>query len=117
MQREFPFLALIPKPKDAKPSLVARCMAQGNPVAMAVSVSLQGMKAAYVAAKLGISAPYLSEIRRGKKPAPEWMPEPFAYLVGSALILQVIADMQRDALDHETPEDVARRLARELRAA
>lgn len=95
MQTNFPFLAVLPAPKPAPESLVARLESE----AQAVAVALQSArtKQAYVAAQLGISAAYLSLIRNGHRPLPDKLVMPLCYLTGT-LLVQQYRDL-RDALD------------------
>lgn len=112
MQRNFPFLAILPPPKRADAVLVRRI----DTDAQALAVSLIGMKHAYVAAQLGISAPYLSQMLHGR-PVPAWLVQPFCALTGTTLLAQVrmLRESERIAAGIETAGDVIRRLANELR--
>ena len=84
MQTKFPFLAVLPAPKAAPDSLVARVSSDAE----AVSVAMHGFKQAYVAAQLGISGAYLSQIRTGKRALPDKLVLPLCYLTGTLLIQQ-----------------------------
>lgn len=111
MQRSFPFLSILPAPVNAPADLVRRI----DTDAQALAVSLIGMKHGYVAASLGISHAYLSQMVHGRA-VPEWMVTPFCHLVGSRLLAQVRA--LRDAQDFAAGIEAAaiRRMAAELRA-
>jgi len=114
MQRNFPFISILPAPKTAPASLVARITTD----AQAMAVSLIGHKHGYIAAQLGISAGYLSQILHGK-PAPEWLIAPFCSLTGTHLLAQFrrLQDAQRMADGMETEADTIRHMAAQLRAA
>lgn len=84
MQTNFPFLAVLKAPRRAPDSLVARA----NSDAQALAVSLYGHKQAAIAAALGISGAYLSQIKRGTRPLPDRLVTPLCYLTGTLLIQQ-----------------------------
>lgn len=86
MQTRFAFLAVIPAPKAAPDSLVARIKSDAE--AVAVALKFAPTKQAYIAAKLGISAPYLSQLKKGDRPLPDKLVLPLCYLTGTLLIQQ-----------------------------
>jgi hypothetical protein len=114
MQRNFPFLAILPAPKHAPADLVRRV----DTDAQAISVSMIGMKQAYIAASLGISAAYLSQMVHGRA-VPDWIVEPFCVLTGTRLLAQVrkLREAQDIAHGIDTAANVIRRMAAELRSA
>jgi hypothetical protein len=113
MQRNFPFLAILPSPKWAAPELVRRV----DTDAQAMAVSLIGMKQGWVAACLGISPAYLSQMVHGRT-VPEWIVEPFCTLTGTRLLAQVrkLREAQDIAAGLDSAANVIRRMAAELRA-
>lgn len=117
MQREFPFLSLMPAPQDAPQALVVRITCKQEAVAVALRAS--GFKQAWFAAQLGISNAYLSLIRNGKREVPEWMVKPFCVLAGSNLLRQYMRFQEAMAVVHEQhcAERVINQLAQELRRA
>jgi Trp operon repressor len=94
MQTTFPFLSILPAPKAAPDSLVARV--QSDAQAVAVSLVAAKLKQAYIAASLGVSGAYLSQIRHGVRPLPDRLVLPLCFLTGS-LLIQQFRDLQ-DAL-------------------
>ena len=114
MQRNFPFLAILPAPKAAPASLVARIQTD----AQAMAVSLIGHKHSYIAAQLCISAGYLSQMLHGKT-VPDWLVTPFCALTGTQLFAQFrrLQEAQRIADGLETEADAIRHLAAQLRNA
>lgn len=87
--------------------------------AQAIAVSMRGYKLAYIAASLNRSESYLSRIRTGKRPIPEWMVMPFCRITGTLLLMQFrqwqesLAEIRQQASESET----IARLAAQLRAA
>lgn len=115
MQHTFPFLAVCKAPKRAPDSLISKV----SNAAQAVAVSLAGVNAKGVAARLGISQPYLSQIRRGARPVPDWFVKPFCYATGTNLLAQYL-DLQEAlaiAKGNETSNALIKRLARDLERA
>lgn len=86
MQTAFPFLTACADPKPAPDGLLARITSDVD--AIRVSIRASGLKQAYIAKALGVSAPYLSLIRNGKRPLPERLTTPFCYLTGQLLLKQ-----------------------------
>ena len=115
MQTNFAFLAAIPKPKAAPDALVARINADAQ--AVAVSLQSSGLKQAYVAAQLGISGAYLSQIRKGKRPLPDKLVMPLCYLTGTLLIQQYRDLQEALATIKGRTECVVAAMANELRRA
>ena len=115
MQTNFAFLAAIPAPKAAPDDLVARVKTDAQ--AVAVSLKSSNLKQAYVAAQLGISAPYLSLIRKGLRPLPDKLVMPLCYLTGT-LLIQQFRDLQEAlATIKGRTECVVAAMANELRRA
>ena len=114
MQRSFPFISALPAPKPAPASLVARVESE----AQAMAVSLIGVKHAYIAAQLNISAGYLSQMLHGK-PVPEWLVLPFCALTATNLLAQYRQLQEREhlACGVESEAEIIQRLAAQLRAA
>lgn len=88
MQTSFPFLSVMPAPKDAPDALVARISSESE--AVAVSMRAKGFKQSWYAAQLGKSEAYISLIASGKRPVPRWFVKPFCVLSGSNLLEQYI---------------------------
>jgi hypothetical protein len=117
MQTSFPFLSVMPAPKNAPDALVARITSASE--AIAVSMRANGFKQSWYAAQLGKSEAYISLIASGKRPVPRWFVQPFCVLAGSNLLRQYL-DLQ-DALHAIREQNCARRqieqYAQMLRAA
>lgn len=86
MQTTFPFLSILPAPKDAPDALVARVSSESE--AVAVSLRAKRFKQSWYAAQLGISEAYVSQIANGRREVPDWFVEPFCVLSGSNLLKQ-----------------------------
>jgi DNA-binding transcriptional regulator YdaS (Cro superfamily) len=115
MQTAFAFLSILPQPKPAPDALVAR---MGNAAqAVAVSIRACGLKQAYLAAQLGISGAYLSQIRNGKRGVPDALVLPLAYLTGSLLVRQYLDLQDALAVAKGRTECAVAALANELRRA
>ena len=113
MQRNFPFISILPAPKAAPSSLVARIATD----AQAMAVSLIGHKHGYVAAQLAISPGYLSQMLHGK-PVPDWLVTPFCALTATTLLAQFRQLQERERMaDGESEADIIRHMAAQLRAA
>jgi DNA-binding transcriptional regulator YdaS (Cro superfamily) len=93
MQSNFPFLALMQAPRPAPDSVVSRIKSDAE----ALAVALHGHKQAYIAAQLGVSGAYLSQMKKGERPLPDKFVLPLCYLTGTLLIQQ--HRELRDALD------------------
>lgn len=93
MQSNFPFLALMQAPRAAPDSVVTRIKSDAE----ALAVSLHGHKQAYIAAQLGVSGAYLSQMKTGERPLPDKLVLPLCYLTGT-LLIQQYRDL-RDALE------------------
>jgi len=117
MQREMPFLASCKPPSNAPDGLVRRVTTEAD--AVAVSLGACGLKASYVAAQMGRSAPWLSRVKGGSLAMSDAQAERFCLLTGSNLLRQVRA--LRDALAEINGQldaaETIRRLAAELRRA
>lgn len=83
--------------------------------AVAVSMRASGAKLAYIAAALGKSESYISLIRSGKRPVPDWFVKPFCHVTGT-LLLQQFRDLQC-AMHEVTARREVERLADLLRHA
>ena len=97
-------------PKDAPVQVVRQCADEAQ--ALQVAIASGGHKLAYIAACIGKSVPYVSQLQRGRRPIPERLVGPLCAATGSNLLRQV-RDLHT-AL--EAPDEVAR-LAAMLRAA
>lgn len=117
MQREMPFLAPCKPPSNAPDGLVRRVSTDAD--AIAVSLAACGLKASYVAAQMGRSAPWLSRVKAGDLSMSDAQAERFCLLTGSNLLRQVRA--LREALAEINGQldaaETIRRLAAELRRA
>lgn len=89
-QRAFPWLSILPAPKDADPRILALCQSAQD--ALRATLSAKGCKftAAWFAARLGVSSAYLSQLRHGVKPIPAWIVAPLCHLAGTNLLRQYI---------------------------
>jgi len=83
--------------------------------ALAVAMRAGGYKLAYVAACIGKSVPYVSQLRSGKRPIPERLVMPLCAATGS-LLLQQFRDLQA-AMEEITEARHVERLAAMLREA
>ena len=99
-------------PKDAPANIVRQV--ESDAMAVKVAMKLGGCKNAYVARCLGIDESYVSLIRNGKRPVPEWFVEPFCRVTGTNLLRQV--RRLSAALSGSADDDVSR-LAAALRSA
>ena len=98
-------------PKDAPAKVVRQIESEAQ--ALAVSMSAGGLKQSYVAAAIGKSDAYLSQMRNGRRPIPRKLVGPLCAATGSNLLRQFI-EMQA-ALDGGVDE--IQRLADLMRAA
>ena len=104
-------------PKQAPDKLLRQIDSESQ--AVAVSMQAAGAKLAYIAAALGRSESYISLIRSGKRPVPNWFVKPFCHITGTLLLQQYI-DLQAAlaSITHsETSSDVVSRLAQMLEQA
>lgn len=101
------------RPIDA-PANVLR-LVESEAQAVAVSMRSCGAKLAYIAAALKKSEAYISRIRSGKRPVPDWFIAPFCRVTGTNLLRQFI-DWQ-DALAETSAKREVERLADMLREA
>lgn len=94
-----------------------RVLRQLESEAQAIAVAMQacGAKLAYIAAALGKSESYISLIRSGKRPVPNWFVKPFCHITGT-LLLQQFRDLQC-AMTEVTARREVERLAELLREA
>lgn len=117
MQTNFPFLSVMPAPKDAPDALVARVRSDAE--AVAVSLRAKQFKQSWYAAQMGVSEAYISQIANGRRPVPDWFVAPFCVLSGSNLLRQH-RDLQ-DALKAIKEQQCAKaqiaRMAADLRLA
>ena len=101
-------------PKPAPEKLLRQIDSEAQ--AVAVSMQAAGAKLAYIAAALGRSESYISLIRAGKRPVPQWFIKPFCHITGTLLLQQYI-DLQAalaSITQRETANDVVARLAHML---
>lgn len=117
MQKEFPFLSVMPAPIDAPQSLVVRISCKEE--AAAVSVCARDYKQLWYATQLGVSEAYISLILSGKRSLPAWMVEPLCVLTGSNLIKQYLAydEYCRQMAEQQCAKRAISQLAQELRKA
>jgi len=97
-------------PKDAPAQVVRLCETEAQ--ALAVAIRAGSHKLAYIAACVGKSIPYVSQLQNGRRPIPERLVGPLCAATGSNLLRQV-RDLSR-AL--EAPDEIAV-LVQKLRAA
>jgi len=100
-------------PSHADPRVLRQIESEAQ--AIAVSMRACGAKLAYVAAALGKSESYISLIRAGKRPVPDWFVNPFCHLTGT-LLLRQFRDLQT-ALEVVTARSEVERLAGMLELA
>jgi hypothetical protein len=116
MQAKMPLLSTMQRPAKSAPERVLRqitCAGQ----AVAVSIKAGNFKLAYIAASLGKSEAYISRIRSGKRPVPEWFVEPFCRVTGSLLLREYIALQEAIRAAREpTERDTIALLARQMAA-
>lgn len=117
MQTSFPFLSLMPEPKDAPEALLLRVSSDQQ--AIAISIAARGFKQAWYAAQFGKSEAYISQIVNGKRSVPAWFVEPFCVLSGSNLLKQYrdLTDALAAIREQSCAKRAIQRLADELRAA
>lgn len=112
-----PFLAPVKPPANAPAALVRRV--ETDEQAIAVSIAASGLKQAYIAARMGRSAPWLSRIKGGTLELDDRQAVMFCAVTGSNLLLQVRA--LREALAEINGQldaaETIRRYAAELRRA
>lgn len=104
-QREFPFLSIMPAPVDATRLALSRCTSERDAFVASLKFRAGGMKQAYLAAALGVSGAYISQIKSGVRAIPDWMVAPFCALTGTNLLRQYRA--LQSALDAQTRIDCA----------
>lgn len=116
MQGKMPLLSTMQRPAKPAPERVLRqvtCAAQ----AVAVSIKAGNFKLAYIAASLGKSEAYISRIRSGRRPVPEWFVEPFCRITGSSLLREFIALQEAiQAAREPTQAQIVAQLARQMAA-
>lgn len=100
-------------PSPADPRVLRQIESESQ--AVAVSMQACGAKLAYIAAALGKSESYISLIRSGKRPVPDWFVKPFCHITGT-LLLQQFRDLQA-AMEEVTARREVERLADMLRQA
>lgn len=79
-------------PRDAPAKVVRQVESEAQ--ALAVSIRAGHHKLAYVAACIGKSAPYVSQMQRGQRPIPSRLVDPLCAATGSNLLRQFL-DLQR----------------------
>lgn len=90
MQTNFPFLAGLKAPKNAPEDFVRRMKSAAQ--CLEVSITLHGLKGAFVATACGIGASDLSRYRKGRRELPKGFPvDRFCAVCGTNLLAQYIA--------------------------
>lgn len=114
-QRTFPWLALMPAPQAAPQPLISACRADTDAIRIAMKLKPGRFADSWFADQLGISRSYLCEIKRGLKPFPQRLLQPFAYLTGSLLLTQwyELQSQRRAVAGVETDADRIARIMRE----
>lgn len=97
-------------PTDASPKVLRQIESEAQ--ALAVSIRAGHHKLAYIAACIGKSVPYVSQMQKGARPIPHKLVGPLCAATGSNLLRQYI-DLQRAIEGHCE----VTRLAELLRAA
>lgn len=92
-------------PTDAPAKVVRQVESEAQ--ALAISIRAGGHKLAYVAACIGKSVPYVSQMQTGQRPIPSRLVGPLCAATGTNLLRQYL-DLQR-ALD--APCEIARLVA------
>ena len=119
-QREFSWLAAMAAPVNAPSQLLAMCVNESDAIQVALRACAGRRRSQNQLAKqLCISKGYLSEIKKGEKPMPEWMIRPFAYLTGSNIVQQYrdLQEALRIISQKPTQSDRINRMARLLEQA
>lgn len=117
MQREFPWLSIMAQPRDAEPHILAMCHSLQDAFAGALRSKGAGFTASWFAKRLGVSSAYISQIKKGTRPLPDWIVGPVCVLAGTNLLQQYI-DVQnamRAYKKQRTPNERADAIAAELR--
>lgn len=119
-QREFPWLATAPAPANATNQLLAMCASEADAIQVALRACAgHHLSQNKIASSFGISKGYMSEIKTGTKPMPDWMVRPFCYLTGSNIVQQYrdLQEALRIVSQKPTQRDRIERMARMLEAA
>jgi hypothetical protein len=119
-QRQFTWLSAMPAPTDAPSQLLAMCTNEADAIQVALRACAGRRRSqSQLAAQMGISKSYLSEIKAGDKPMPEWMVRPFASLTGSNIVQQYrdLQEALRIVSQKPTQSDRINRMARLLEQA
>lgn len=115
-QRQFPWMAIAPAPRDADPRIVALCKSTSEALAATLVACRSKLPARAFAAQLGISSAYLSQIKKGVKPLQPWMIAPICALAGTNLLSQYI-DAQDAVAEHGSERQRIEAVARALMRA
>jgi hypothetical protein len=99
-------------PKDAPAKVLRQIESEAQAVRVAIKAS--GFKLAYFAASLGKSEGYISRIRSGQRPVPDWFVKPFCWVSGTRLLEQY---QELHAAITECPHAYESRLSDQLRNA
>lgn len=117
-QREFPWLSIVPQPKDVDDATLRLCRTEQE--AFAATLRAKGVKytASWFAKQLGVSSAYMSQLKAGVKPIPDWMVGPLCCLAGTNLLaqyreLQAALRIMRDQrTSRERVDDIVLRIGR-----
>lgn len=113
MQLNFSLISSMRKaPKDAPPKVLRQIESEAQAVRVAIKAS--GFKLAYFAASLGKSEGYISRIRSGQRPVPDWFVQPFCWVSGTRLLAQF---QELQAAIADCPRTHESRLSDQLRNA
>lgn len=85
-QREFPLLAGLPQPKDAAEKTVRLCDTEQD--AIAVAISLSGLRQAEIARRMGVARSYLTMLKTGERVMTRPLTSRFCSATGSNLLRQ-----------------------------
>lgn len=115
MQRKLPLIAgMQGAPKPAPHNILRQIASDAQ--AVAVAIQSGNYKLAFIAASLGVSETYVSRIKNGKRPVPDWFVTPFCIVTGTSL-LQQFRDWQEAMREANERDDIARIAAQLRRAA
>ncbi len=115
-QRSFPWLCAMPEPINAPSQIISQCRNAQDALSASLIAKGSNYTASWFAKRLGVSGAYLSQLRHGVKPIPQWMIQPVCYLTGTNLLQQYI-DLQaalREVRRERTERERIAAMAREL---
>lgn len=117
-QREFPWLSIVPSPKDVDDNTLRLCRTEQE--AFAATLRAKGVKytASWFAKHLGVSSAYMSQLKAGVKPIPDWMVGPLCCLAGTNLLAQyrelqaALRAVRQERTQRERVDEIVMRIGR-----